>query len=64
MVQISNYNNPKELKIINNVVSTGSSWTKISFVFCIPPNTKAITLSLFGGLGEIIDWDDISLKKI
>lgn len=64
MVQIIDYNNFKQLKIINKVVSTGSSWTKVSFVFCIPPNTKNIKLSLLGSSGEIIDWDDINIKKI
>jgi len=64
MVQIDDYNNSKELKITNKTVSKGSSWTKVSFVFCIPPNTRVITLSLNRSAGAIIDWDDISIKKI
>lgn len=64
IVQIKDYNNSKELKIIKKVVSKGPSWIKIKFVFCIPPNTKVITLSLYRSAGASIDWDDISIKKI
>ena len=64
MVQITDSNNSKELKIIKKIVSKGTSWTKVRFVFCIPPNTKAITLSLYRSAGASIDWDDISIKKI
>jgi len=63
-IQINDYNNSQELKIINKVVNTDSSWRKVSFVFCIPPNTKTITLSLYRIAGTSIDWDDISIKKI
>ena len=64
MVQINDYNNSKELKITKRVVSKGQSWIKVRFVFCIPPNTKAITLSISRSAGANIDWDDISIKKI
>ena len=64
MIEINDYNNPKELTIINKVVSKGTSWIKVSFVFCIPPNTKIITLTLYGSSVGGIDWDDVSIKKI
>jgi hypothetical protein len=64
MVEINDYNNPKELTIINKVASKGPSWRKVSFVFCIPPHTKIITLTLYGISGDGIDWDDVSIKKI
>ena len=64
MIHITDSNNSKELKIIKKVVSKGSAWTKVRFVFCIPPNTKAITLSLYRSAGAGIDWDDVSIKKI
>lgn len=64
MIQIADSNNSKKLKIIKRVVSNGSSWTKVKFVFCIPPNTKSITLSLYRSAGTDIDWDDVSIKKI
>ena len=64
VVQINDYNNSKKLKIINKVVSKNSSWVRVRFVFSIPPNTKAITLSLYRGSRAGIDWDDVSIKKI
>ena len=64
MVQINDYNNSKKLHIKNEVISNGSSWTKIRFVFCIPLNSEAITLSLSRTSGAGIDWDDITIKKI
>ena len=64
MVQIRDADNSKKLKIIKRVVSNGSSWTKVEFIFCIPPNTKSITLSLYRTAGADIDWDDVSIKKI
>ncbi|MGV8983993.1 polysaccharide deacetylase family protein [Clostridium sp.] len=64
MVKINDYDNPNELNIIRKVVSNGSSWTKIKFVFCIPPNTKTIKVSLYRGNGASTDWDDVSIKKI
>ena len=64
-IQIKDSNNFKELKIIiKKVVSKESSWTRVRFVFCIPPNTKNITLSLYRSAGSGIDWDDVSIKKI
>lgn len=64
MIQIRDPNNSKELKIIKKVVSKGSSWTRVRFVFCVPVNTKNITLSLYRSAGAGIDWDDVSIKKI
>jgi hypothetical protein len=49
---------------INKVITTGSSWTKVRFVFCVPPNVKTISLSLCRSAGVGIDWDDVSIKKI
>ncbi|MBU3143444.1 cell wall-binding repeat-containing protein [Clostridium sp. CF012] len=64
MVQIDDPNKPNALKIMNKVVSNGSTWTKVRFVFSIPPNTKTITISLSRLAGVGIDWDDIIIKKI
>jgi len=64
MIQISDYNFSKNLTIVKKVVSKGMSWTKVSFVFCIPPNTKTITLSLYRISGAAMDWDDVSIVKI
>lgn len=64
MIQIGDYNFSKNLTIIKKVVSKGSSWKKVSFVFCIPPNTKTITLSLYRISGTAMDFDDVSIKKI
>ncbi|MBU3190641.1 polysaccharide deacetylase family protein [Clostridium bowmanii] len=63
-VKINDYDNPKELNIIKKIVSSSSSWTKVNFIFCIPPNTKTITLSLYRSNGAPMDWDDVSIKKI
>lgn len=64
VVQINDYDNPNRLKIVKNAVSGSKSWTKISFVFCIPPETRNIRLSLYRGTGADIDWDDVTIKKI
>ncbi len=64
VVQINDYDNPNELKIVKNAVSEGTSWTRVRFVFCVPPGTKNITLSLYRGTGAGIDWDDVTIKKI
>ena len=64
MIQIIDADNSNKLKMIKRVVSDGSDWTKVEFVFCIPPNTKAITISLYRTAGTDIDWDDVSIKKI
>lgn len=64
MVQINDYDNPSKLKTIKKAVSKGKEWTRLRFVFCIPPGTKNITLSLYGDVKSGIDWDDISIKKI
>lgn len=64
VVQISDSNNSSELKITNKILSKGTSWTRVRFVFCIPPNTKSITLSINRGAGVGTDWDDVSIKKI
>ncbi len=64
MIQISDYDDPNKLKIVKRVVCNGKSWTRARFVFCIPPNTKNITLSLYRGTGAGIDWDDVSIKII
>ena len=64
MIQISDYDDPSNLKIVKNVVSKDKNWTRVRFVFSIPPNTKNITLSLYNVTGSTIDWDDISIKII
>ena len=64
MIQIRDAKNSNRLKIIKRVVGSGSDWTKVEFVFCIPPNTKSITISLYRTAGVDIDWDDVSIKKI
>jgi hypothetical protein len=64
IIEIKDHNNSKELKITSKVVCDGSSWKKIRFVFCIPPNTQAITLSIYRLEGVSVDWDDVSIKKI
>lgn len=64
MVEISDYDDPNRLKIVKNVVSKDESWTRVRFVFAIPPNTKNITLTLYGGEGTSIDWDDVIIKII
>lgn len=63
-IQISDYDDPNKLKIVKKVVSKDKSWTRVRFVFAIPPNTKNITLSLYGGAGTGIDWDDVIIKII
>jgi putative cell wall-binding protein/peptidoglycan/xylan/chitin deacetylase (PgdA/CDA1 family) len=64
VIQIKDYNNSNNLQITNKVVCNGSSWKKVRFVFCIPPNTQTITFSLFRLEGVSVDWDDVSIKKI
>ncbi|MBU3142599.1 polysaccharide deacetylase family protein [Clostridium sp. CF012] len=64
IIEVVDYNDSKKLKIINKVVGEGTSWKKVSFVFCIPPNTKTIALRLYGSSGTVMDWDDVSIKKI
>jgi len=64
VVQVVDSNNSSELKITNKILSKGSSWTRVRFVFSIPMNTKSITLSLNRGAGVGTDWDDVSIKKI
>lgn len=64
VVQIDDYDNSDKLKIISKSISKGSFWTRVRFVFCIPPSTKNITLSLYGSSGAGIDWDDVSIKII
>ncbi|MBM7871466.1 peptidoglycan/xylan/chitin deacetylase (PgdA/CDA1 family) [Clostridium pascui] len=64
MVQINDYDSPSKLKIIKKSVSKGKEWTRLRFVFCIPPGTKNIAVSLYGDLEFGTDWDDISIKKI
>lgn len=64
MIEISDYDNPDRLKIVKKVVSKDKSWTKVRFIFSIPPNTKNITLSLYSGAGIGIDWDDVIIKII
>lgn len=49
---------------INKVITTVSFWTRVRFVFCVPQNTKIITLSLYRSSGDSIYWDDVSIKKI
>lgn len=63
-VKIEDYSNSRKLKIINTFVITGSTWRRVRFVFGIPPNTKAIKLSLYRCSGAGIDWDDVTIKKI
>ncbi|WP_097028627.1 polysaccharide deacetylase family protein [Clostridium peptidivorans] len=64
VVQIDDYDNPSKLKIVKKTVSNDTAWTRVRFVFCIPPGTKNITLSLYRDTEAGIDWDDISIKKI
>lgn len=63
-VQVSDSDNPGRLKIIKETTSNGSTWTRVRFVFCVPPSTKSIMLSLSRSAGDGIDWDDVSIKII
>lgn len=64
VVQISDYDNYKNLRITHKATSNGSSWSRVRFVFGIPKNTRNITLSLYKCAGAGIDWDDVSIKII
>lgn len=64
MIEISDYDDPNRLKIVKKVISKDKAWTRVRFVFAIPPNIKNITLSLYSGTGVSIDWDDVSIKII
>ncbi len=64
VVKINDCDNPNNLNIVKTAVSVGTSWTRVRFVFCLPPGTKNITLSICRGTGAAIDWDDVTIKKI
>lgn len=64
VVQIKDTDNAEKLNIINKTAGNGASWTRVRFVFCVPPTTKNISLSLMGSEGAIIDWDDVSIRII
>lgn len=64
LVQIKDFDNSNRLKIVKKATTSGTSWTRLRFVFCIPPGTKNMILSLYRGTGAVIDWDDVTIKKI
>lgn len=63
-IQITDSDNPDKLKILHKIDCTSSCWKRKKFVFGIPPDTKNITLSIYGNNLNNIDLDDISIKLI